>query len=322
MTPTNNLKGALLSLAAFTVYASHDVIIRYLGGIYAPMQVLFFASLLSFPLLTLMMITSDEQARLRPIHPWWVAARSLTMVLGGICGFYAFSALPMAQVYSILFTVPLLITLIAIPVLGERVGIHRAGAVVLGLVGVLIVVRPGAEPLSLGHIAGLCAALCVATQSVIARRIGNEESQVVMMLYPFAAIFITMSIALAFNYKPMPLFDFAAIGAVAVMGFIAAFLLVGAYRSGEAAIVAPMQYSQIVWATIYGAMFFDEFPDEQTLIGAGVIILSGIYIVVREAAAGNSANTPVLRNRTRAIAPGGFRISTHLRRRPKPKSET
>ena len=254
MTPTNNLKGALLSLAAFTVYASHDVIIRYLGGIYAPMQVLFFASLLSFPLLTLMMITSDEQARLRPIHPWWVAARSLTMVLGGICGFYAFSALPMAQVYSILFTVPLLITLIAIPVLGERVGIHRAGAVVLGLVGVLIVVRPGAEPLSLGHIAGLCAALCVATQSVIARRIGNEESQVVMMLYPFAAIFITMSIALAFNYKPMPLFDFAAIGAVAVMGFIAAFLLVGAYRSGEAAIVAPMQYSQIVWATIYGAM--------------------------------------------------------------------
>lgn len=314
MIPTNNLKGALLSLAAFSVYASHDVIIRYLGGVYAPMQVLFFASLLSFPLLTLMMITSDEPARLRPIHPWWVAARSLTMVGGGVCGFFAFSVLPMAQVYSILFTVPLLITLIAIPVLGERVGIHRAAAVALGLVGVLIVVRPGAEPLSLGHIAGLCAALCVATQSVIARRIGNEENQVVMMLYPFAAILVTMGIALAFVYKPMPLIDFAAIGAVAVMGFIAAFFLVGAYRAGEAAIVAPMQYSQIVWATVFGYMFFNESPDQQTLIGAGVIILSGIYIVLREAFAGNSENTPVLRNRTRAIAPGGFRISQVLRR--------
>lgn len=317
MTPTNNLKGALLSLGAFSVYASHDVIIRYLGGIYAPMQVLFFASLLSFPLLTLMMISSAEETRLRPIHPWWVAARSLTMVGGGVCGFYAFSTLPMAQVYSILFTVPLLITLIAIPVLGERVGIHRAGAVVLGLIGVLIVVRPGAAPLSLGHISGLFAALCVATQSVIARRIGNEESQIVMLLYPFAAILVTMGIAMAFVYKPMPLLDFAAIGAVAVMGFIAAFLLVGAYRAGEAAIVAPMQYSQIVWAIIFGLMFFDEAPDSQTLIGAGVIILSGIYIVVREAVTGNSANTPVLRNRTRAIAPGGFRISHFVRRQQK-----
>ncbi|MFY0597037.1 MAG: DMT family transporter [Cognatishimia sp.] len=316
MTPTHNLKGALLSLGAFSVYAAHDVIVRYLGGNYSPMQVLFFASLLSFPLLTLMMVSGGGANNLRPVHPWWVAVRSLTMVGGGTCGFYAFSTLPMAQVYSILFTVPLMVTLLAIPILGERVGLHRAFAVILGLIGVLIVVRPGAEPVSLGHMAALAAAFFVAMQSVIARRIGNEESQIVMMLYPFVAVFVTMGIALAAVYKPMPLIDFSAMGAIAVMGFIAAFLLLGAYRSGEAAIVAPMQYSQIIWATFYGIVFFNEKPDFATLLGAGVIILSGIYIVVREAFAGNSENTPVLRTRSRAIAPGGFRVSQVLRRKP------
>lgn len=316
MTPTNNLKGALLSLGAFSIYATHDVIIRYLGGNYSPMQILFFAALLAFPLITLMIVTDGRNSEVRPVHPWWVALRSATMVGGGVFGFFAFASLPMAQVYAMLFTVPLLITLMAIPILGERVGIHRAGAVILGLVGVLIVVRPGADALTLGHLSGFAAALCVALQSVIARRIGNDESQIVMMLYPYAAIFVSMGFALAFVYKPMPLIDFAAVAGITILGFIAAMMLVAAYRSGEAAIVAPMQYSQIVWATVFGTIFFSETPDLQTLLGAGVIIASGIYILVREAVAGNSENTPVLRNRSRAIAPGGFRISQALKRKP------
>ncbi len=316
MASANNLKGAVLALGAFSVYSAHDVILRYLGGAYTPMQVLFFASLLSFPLLTLMMI-GGEQNNLRPKHPWWVAVRSLTMVGGGVCGFYAFSVLPMAQVYAMLFTVPLLVTLLAIPILGERVGLHRAIAVLLGLIGVLIVVRPGAAPLSLGHISGLVTAVCVALQSVIARRIGNVESQIVMLFYPYAAVFVTMGFALAFVYEPMPLIHFSAMGAVAVMGFAGAFLLLAAYRAGEAAIVAPMQYSQIIWATVFGLVFFDEHPDTQTLMGAGVIILSGLYIVLRESLTGNSQNTPVLRTRSRAVAPGGFRVSQVLRKTPK-----
>lgn len=317
MPESNNIKGALLSLAAFTTYASHDVVVRILGANYAPMQILFFASLLSFPLLTLMMIRDKVPANLRPIHPWWVALRSLNMVGGGLCGFYAFSVLPMAQVYSILFTVPLLITILAIPVLGERVGPHRAGAVLVGLIGVIVVVRPGSTELSLGHLSALLAAICVASQSVIARRIGNEETSIVMMLYPFAAIFLTMGIALGFVYEPMPFIDFIGMGAIAALGFVGAFFLVAAYRAGEAAIVAPMQYSQIVWATIFGLIFFNEKPDLPTFIGAGIIICSGLYIVMREAIGGASENTPVLRSRTRALAPGAYRIGPQLRRKAK-----
>jgi drug/metabolite transporter (DMT)-like permease len=315
MTPTNNLKGALLALAAFAIYATHDVIVRYLGGAYSPMQILFFTSLFSFPLITLILVRDTTQGNLRPVHPWWMALRSLSMVVAGLCAFYAFSVLPMAQVYAILFTVPLLVTLLSIPILGEKVGLHRALAVVVGLGGVLVVVRPGSAELSLGHLAAFTAAFFASAQSVITRRIGNEERQVVMLLFPYAAIFVVMGAGLGFVYQPMPLLDLAAVGAIAILGFIAAALLVGAYRAGEAALVAPMQYSQIVWAAIFGSLLFNETMDSTTIIGAAIVIGSGVYIVAREALSGNSENRPVLRTRSRTASPGSPRISQVLRRR-------
>ncbi len=309
-----NFKAVLLAFAGFACFSTHDVIVRHLGGSYSPVQILFFTSLMSFPLVTIMLVRDPTQGNLRPVHPWWVALRSFVMALGGMCGFYAVSTLPLAQVYSIFFTVPLVITVLAIPILGEKVGLHRAAAVLIGLAGVIVVVRPsGDTELELGHLAA-CGAVCSASvQSIVARRIGREERRVVMLLFPLAATFLIMGVSLGFVYKPMPLVDFSAMGAIAILGFLAAFCLVGAYTYGEAAIVAPMQYSQIVWAIIFGSLLFGEYPDKQTLIGATIIIASGLYIVVREAFGGKSENTPVLRTRTRAFSPGAFRVSSALR---------
>ncbi|WP_368184828.1 DMT family transporter [Aestuariibius sp. HNIBRBA575] len=315
MSQSSTLKAVMLSLLAFGIFSTHDVIIRYLGGHYSPVQTLFFTSLMSFPLVTLMLVRDPTAGNLRPIHPWWLAARSLSMATGGLCAFYAFSVLPIAQAYAIFFTIPLLVTLLAIPVLGEKVGFHRAAAVIMGLVGVVIVVQPGQATLELGHLAAFGAAFSSALQSVIARKIGREERRVVMMLYPLAVTFVIMGAGMGFVYEPMPLTDLAAMGLVAIMGFGAALCLVGAYAIGEAAIVAPMQYSQIIWATFYGAVIFNESPGKSTLLGAGIIIGSGIYIVIRESMSGTSSNTPVLRTRSRSYAPGGFRISQVMRRK-------
>ncbi|WP_127116078.1 DMT family transporter [Shimia sediminis] len=310
-----NLKAILLGLAGFAFFSTHDVIVRHLGATYSPVQILFFTSLMSFPLVTLMLVRDPTQGNLRPLHPWWISLRSMAMALGGMCGFYAVSTLPLAQAYAIFFTIPLLITLLAIPVLGEKVGIHRAVAVLIGLAGVVVVVRPGGAELGLGHLAAFVAVFCAATQSVIARKIGHEERRVVMLLFPLAATFLVMAAGLGYVYVPMPLIDLAGMGGIAILGFLAAFCLVGAYTLGEAAVVAPMQYSQIIWGLIFGSLLFGETVDRQTLVGAGIIILSGLYIVVREASGGTSTTTPVLRNRTRAFSPGAFRVSVALRRK-------
>ncbi|MDP3959065.1 MAG: DMT family transporter [Pseudorhodobacter sp.] len=310
----SNLRGALFALLSFAIFATHDVVVKFLGGLYSPVQIIFFSVLLGFPLVTVMLMSDRSDGHLRPVHPWWTALRTVSAVITGVSAFYAFSVLPLAQTYAILFAAPLLITLLAIPVLGEKVGLRRGLAIGAGLIGVLIVLRPGAAPLSLGHAAALAAAVFSSLASVIVRKIGQDERSVVLLLYPMTANFVVMGCALPFVYRPLPLEHLGLLGIIASFGFVAMLLIIVAYRSGEAVIVAPMQYSQMIWAAIFGYLIFGERPDLYTLIGAGVIIASGIYILLRERRRGVSKNNPVLRSKSRAETGTLPRISLMLRR--------
>ncbi|SES06132.1 S-adenosylmethionine uptake transporter [Tranquillimonas rosea] len=292
-------RGALLALCAFALFASHDAVIKALGGYYAPFQIMFFSVLFSFPLATLLLMRDPTPGHLRPVHPWWTALRTLAAVVTGISAFTAFSLLPLAQVYAFLFATPLLITLLSIPLLGERVGLHRGGAVLAGLVGVLVVLRPGSEALSLGHIAAMTSAVGSATASTIVRKIGRDERPLVLMLYPMVTNVVVMGALLPFVYRPMPIEHIGLLGLVSVFGFCAGLLVIAAYRAAPAALVAPMQYSQILWAALFGALFFGERPDWPTWIGVTIIVASGLYILLRESGAGRSLHRPVLGTRTR-----------------------
>jgi drug/metabolite transporter (DMT)-like permease len=309
-----NSKGAVLGLMGFGFYATHDVIVKYLGATYSPVQILFFSVIFAFPLVSFMIVRDASAANLRPRHPWWTALRTVSILVSTLCAFYAFSVLPLAETYAILFSVPLLITLLSIPMLGEQVGLHRGGAMLVGLIGVLIVLNPGASDLTLGHLAALVGAFSASLTSIVVRRIGRQERDVVLMLIPMLGSFLILGALLPANYKPMPLIDLGALALMSVLGFIALNFLIGAYKSGEAVVVAPMQYSQIIWASLYGIVFFGETPGERTLVGVGVIVASGVYIIFRESRSNNSKNTPVLRSRSRVAPAGFFRIGPILRR--------
>ncbi|MFV0410995.1 MAG: DMT family transporter [Paracoccus sp. (in: a-proteobacteria)] len=299
MSAPSNLKGIAFALASMGVFAIHDVIIKLLGEHYPSLQVLFFSSLLSFPLVSMILMQERTPGTLWPQQPGWVAIRSLCAMTSGVCGFFAFSVLPLAQVYAILFATPLLITLLSIPLLGERVGIHRWLAVGLGLCGVLIVLRPGANALSIGHLAALLAAFSSATAAVVTRKLGGAERPLVLLMWPMLGNLTLTGAGLTLGYTPMALFDLALAAMIAVLGLAGGFLSILAYRAGEAAIVAPMQYSQILWATVYGWYIFGEKLDRPTIIGAGVIIASGLYIVWRERSRGADTNRPVIAARLR-----------------------
>lgn len=310
MTP--NIRGALLGLLAFGIFSTHDVIVKYLGGTYSPFQIVFFSVLFGFPIVTFLLLRDATVANLRPKHPWWIAARTAASVTVGICAFYAFTVLPLAQVYAIIFAAPLLITVLAIPMLGETVGWRRGLAVAVGLGGVVVVLQPGSTDLSLGHLAALLAAIGGAFASLIMRKVGRAERSVVMLLYPMIANFILMGAAMPFVYEPMPGQDLAALAVIAAMALTASACLIFAYRSAPAIMVAPMQYSQILWATLYGVVFFGEGLETPTIIGSSIIIASGIFIVLREERGGRSSTTPVLRTRSRVGTPSGLRIAPFL----------
>jgi S-adenosylmethionine uptake transporter len=314
--PTPNpasVRGALFALTAFGIYSTHDVIVKFLGGIYPPFQIVFFSTLFGFPWVAVLMVRDPADGNLRPRHPWLIAIRTLLTVVTAATAFYAFATLPMAQTYAIIFAAPLIITILAIPVLGERVGWRRWLAVIAGLVGVLVVLQPGVTPLSIGHAAALAAAVCSAGAAVIVRKIGSEERSSVLMLYPMLGNFVVMGCALPFVYQPMEGLHFAMVALMAGMGFVAALFHIAAYRSASAGVVAPMQYSQMLWAVLYGALFFSETPSRATAIGAAIIIGSGVYIVFREDRSDASRHTPVLQTRTRFVIGTMPRISTLLR---------
>lgn len=310
----SNVRGALMALISFAIYSTHDVFVKFLGAQYSPIQIIFFSVTFSFPLVTMMLIGDRNDGNLRPRHPWWTLIRTISALITGVAAFYAFSVLPLAQTYAILFAAPLLITLLAIPILGEKVGIRRGLAIILGLVGVMIVLRPTGTDLGLGHVAALAAAVCSSLASVIVRKIGQDERSVVLLLYPMIASFVVLGSALPFVYKPMPLEHLGMVAIIAAFGLTASLFIISAYRSAEAVIVAPMQYSQMIWAAIFGFLIFDEIPDRMTLIGAAVIMASGLYIVLRESGGKASKNSPVLESRTRHETGTLPRISLLLRR--------
>ena len=138
MTGNSNLRGAGIALLAFATYAGSDAVVKWLGGHYSPFQLIFFSQLMAFPLVTLLMIRDRTDGNLRPRHPWWVSLRTGGMVFGGIASFYAFAVLPLAQTYAILFSMPIMITLLSIPVLGERIGLHRGGVVPGEVLGAML----------------------------------------------------------------------------------------------------------------------------------------------------------------------------------------
>ncbi|KUJ78823.1 DMT family transporter [Ruegeria profundi] len=297
-TQNTTLRGLGYAFLGFAVFASHDALIKVLGGTYSVMQIIFFATLFSFVPMAVTILTDRTTGNFLPHHPWLVMLRSGLMVTSMVCAFYAFSVLPLAEVYSLLFSFPLIVTVLSIPVLGEVVRGQRWAAVGVGMIGVLIVLRPGATEITLGHLAALTAAFCSASASVLVRKIGNEERSAVLILYPMLLAIAVMSLVQPAVYQPPSLLHLAMMALVGIFSVIAQHLIILAYRAAPAGVVAPSQYSQIIWATLFGMIFFSERPDSWVAVGASIIIASGVFVVWRESRANTSANTPVLRVRS------------------------
>ena len=314
----NNFRGMLFALLGYAAFSVHDMFIKLLGVTYSSMQIMFFSVLFAFPLFSVLLVGTSSTGSLRPHHWWWMTTRTVSIVMGSLCIFYAFSVLPLTQTYAILFTMPLFITLLAMPILGERVGIHRAAAIVVGLIGVLVVIQPGSSALTWGHAAAFAGVAGSSLGTVIVRRVGRDESNLVLLLMPLLGSFLILGLFLPLVYEPMPLNDLAAMAILSLFGFIGLNCLLVAFKSTAATAIAPMQYSQIIWATLFGVMIFNETVNLPTVVGASLIIISGTIIVIRESMADKSGSKPAQRTQGR-VAGTVMRIGPLLRARRRPR---
>jgi S-adenosylmethionine uptake transporter len=199
-------------------------------------------------------------------------------------GFFAFATLPLVDAYVLLFCTPIMISVLAIFFLGERIAVVRWLAILLGLIGVLIVLRPSIDSVKIGHLAALCSALCGAISAIISRKIGSSENMATMIVFPLLATILVSGVMLLYVYEPMPLSDLGLMFLVGALGLLGQYLILSGYRIAPAAYIAPMQYSQIIWAILFGYLFFNEAVDRYVILGSAITILSGVIIIARERA--------------------------------------
>lgn len=279
MTRSPLFRGAVLGIAAMGIFACYDIAVKFLGGSYHPFQIMFFAGIAAVPIVLVQVSLTGTAGHYRPRLLGWTVLRCTITLANGMLGTYAFTALPLAQAYAIFFTMPLLISLLGVPMLGEAISPARLIAILVGFAGVVIALQPGADTLEWAHLAAVLGAITGALNYVIMRKTGQIERPEVLVIYPLLTQLAAMAIALPFVYQPMPIQHHMLTWAMAVFGIGGTYVIIAAYRAAPVAVVAPMQYTQIFWAALAGYFIFAEAITPATWAGIALIIGAGIYIL-------------------------------------------
>ena len=273
-------------LAAACFFAANGALIKtLLASDLHPLQITFVR--LSVGVLAILpFVWRAGRAALKTRHP---GIHALRAVAGGgamICGIAALDKLPLADFTALSFAQPLFAVILAILVLGETVGWRRWGATLAGFLGVVIMVRPGSGSFDVDALLAVAMALGIAVAVILAKRLPAEESQVTMLLYfsvTTALVFAAPALAV---WRTPTLPEALGLVGFGLGGLITQALMIAAYRTGEASVVAPFDYSKLIVAGILGFALFGEVPDRWTVAGAAVIVAATLYIARREAVLG------------------------------------
>jgi drug/metabolite transporter (DMT)-like permease len=218
----------------------------------------------------------------RTTRPFTHALRVGFGLVSLVAFFEALRRVPLATLIAIGFVGPLFLTLLSILVLKERVGIHRWSAVICGLAGVLLIVRPTTSGLDVWALVGALAALGWSASSVVVRLLARTDSDITLLAIMQLGTFAVLAIASVFVWRPIALLDFGLILVMAVALTAGHWGSIRALRLAPVSAVAPFQYIELLYATFFGWYFWNEWPAEHVWFGAAVVVASGLYVIWRE----------------------------------------
>ena len=219
-------------------------------------------------------------------RPWSQAGRSGVFFVSNAAFIGALPFTPLATASSIMFTTPLIVTLLAVPLLGERVGRWRIGACVFGFVGALVIIRPGTEMFNAGSALVALSAVCFAIYQLWTRTLSTDERPETQVVYTALVGAVCTSILVPFVWEtPQSWAHIGAFCAVGLVGAIAQFCVVQALQRGPASVISPIGYVELPSAVAFGYAVFGDFPDHATWLGAALIIAAGLTIAYRESRA-------------------------------------
>ena len=294
-----NTRAILCLIAAVAFLAVSDATIKWLSPDIALHEIMLFRSLFAMMVMPLIFKLEGGIKTIRTRRPGLHFVRGPMLVFANM--FLGLASMPFAETVALFFTAPLFICLLSKPVLDERVGLARWLVICLGMTGVIIMLRPGAEVFRMISLLPIVAALCYAGMQMMTRKLGMQDSAGTMTLYiQLAFISISTLVGLCigdgrfnngenqtldFLLRTWVLPDFEQLKLLALCGLMVTFggyLLTQAYRIGQAAVVAPFEYTAMPFALVVGYYLWGDWPDPVSIVGSGLIIFSGLIIVYLE----------------------------------------
>jgi drug/metabolite transporter (DMT)-like permease len=279
--PDNPLRGVVLLVVATVFFSASDTMAKVLTAS-LPVIEITWLRYVAFVVLAVWLDVRSGPGRFHVRRPALQVLRGLGLVGSAILFMAALGRMPLAETSAISYVSPALITILSIPVLGEVVGVRRWAAVIVGLLGVLLVVRPGTAAFQPAALFPMLSALCWATASVVTRKISAAERATTTLLWSAVIGLVVLSAmlpAVAIWPRPSELALGLLLGMIASIG---QYLMVLAYRHAAASLLAPFSYMQLLWSTSLGWLVFGAWPDGWALAGAAIIVGSGLVMAGRE----------------------------------------
>ena len=281
MRPDEPLKAIALAVSATVLFGTSDTISKFLSGSLPIVEFLWIRYVL-FLIMAVILVRRTPVRSVRPRNPGLQAVRGLCVAGSSILFVYGVRQMTMAQATTISFLSPLLITILSIPLLGEVVGVRRWAAVGAGMLGMLIVIRPGMGGFQPAALFGVASSFCWALALIITRKISSSDPPQTTVFWSAAIGTVFMSVLLPWQaiwptWKQMAL--------ALLLGVLASggqWIVILAHRIAPASLIAPFFYTQLLWVTGLGFLVFGNLPDTWTLAGASIIIASGLYTAHRE----------------------------------------
>ncbi|APE45663.1 EamA family transporter (plasmid) [Sulfitobacter alexandrii] len=280
--PERTTSGIALMCAGVASLSANDALAKLLVEDHAPLQILFMRNVIALPFALALVLAIGGTGALRSHRPAAHLVRGVLWIAATILFFTSFRYLELAEATALIFVAPLFITALSALFLGEVVGRRRWLAVIAGFVGVLIVIRPGTAAFQPVSLLPVLTALIYALLMLSARWVDSRESVWTMLLYLTGTSAVLSALIVPFFWTPVRPENLWLFVAIALFGTAGMTMMTQAFRLAPAGIVAPLDYTGIVWATAFGWLIWREVPDAPAFIGAGVIICSGLFIIWRE----------------------------------------
>jgi drug/metabolite transporter (DMT)-like permease len=278
----NSTASAWMLLAGL-LFATMDASIKWIAADYSPFQVAALRTIAAVPPVLLWIFLRGRQHTLLRIH-WPLHLFRGVIALGMmVCFIYGVARVPLSTAYTIVFVAPLMITALAVPLLGERVGLRRWAAIVVGLSGVLVVLRPGMSGVAvLPGLALLASALFYAFAAITVRKLALRDSPEALVFWFLVLMGILAGTVAAFDWRPVPREHYPVVAIIGLTGTLAQIAFTHAFRLGEASQLAPLEYLALVWVVLFDVFVWHALPDGMTWLGAAIIVGSGLYLIHRD----------------------------------------